>query len=66
MKGTIIVELKDTDEWEISKIEEIFRVLIEKGALTGVKNGRTIIQFDSEGTFMGVELDYWPWKRRSS
>lgn len=52
-----------TDE-RLKKYEEIFTVLIEKGALDGIRGGSAIIHFDSDGVFQGVELDYWPWRRR--
>ena len=48
---------------EVARISEIITALIQSGALTGVKNGKTIIHFDYEGRFMGVELDYWSWRR---
>lgn len=53
------------DSEQIRKYLEIVQVLLDKGALDGVKNGKAIIHFDSQGTFQGVQLDYWPWKRRS-
>ena len=43
--------------------QEIISVLISSGALN-LKNGKAILHFDSEGTFQGVELDYWAFKRR--
>ena len=46
------------------KIQEIFTALVTSGGLTGVRGGKTIIHFDAEGVFQGVELDYWPWRRR--
>lgn len=46
------------------KFREIFAALITSGGLTGVKSGQTIIHFDQEGNFMGVQLSYWPWRRR--
>lgn len=49
---------------DILKITEIITALVSSGGLTGVKGGKTIIHFDAEGHFMGVELDYWPWRRR--
>ena len=52
-----------TDE-RMAKYVEIFTVLIEKGALDGIRGGSAIIHFDSDGIFQGVELDYWPWRRR--
>lgn len=51
---------------EIRKIEEIFQVLLLKGALLGVKNGSTNIHFDKDGTFQGIQYDYWPWRKRKS
>lgn len=54
----------ETEE-RINKYVEIFTILIEKGALDGIRGGSAIIHFDSNGTFMGVELDYWPWRRRN-
>ena len=52
-----------TDE-RMAKYVEIFTILIEKGALDGIRGGSAIIHFDSDGIFQGVELDYWPWRRR--
>ena len=49
---------------QISHIEEIVAALIQSGGCTGVKGGKTIIHFDAEGAFMGVQLDYWPFRRR--
>lgn len=49
----------------MEKYTEILTVLIEKGALDGVKGGKTILHWDAEGTFMGVSLDYFPWRRRT-
>lgn len=49
---------------ELRKIQEIFEALVTSGGLTGVKGGKTLLHFDAEGVFQGVELDYWPWRRR--
>jgi hypothetical protein len=51
---------------ELLKIQEIFTALVASGGLTGVKGGKTIIHFDAEANFMGVELAYWPFRRRKS
>ena len=48
----------------MEKYTEILTVLISKGALDGVKGGKTILHFDGDGNFMGCELDYWPWRRK--
>ena len=56
--GTITTE-------QARAIQEIMTALIQSGGLTGVKGGKTILHFDGAGSFMGVELDYWPYRRRS-
>lgn len=50
---------------QVQRYSEILTVLISKGALDGVKGGKTILHFDGEGNFMGVQLDYMPWRRRT-
>lgn len=49
---------------ELAKLQEMCAALISSGGLTGVKQGRTILHFDTSGDFMGVELQYWPWRKR--
>ena len=49
---------------EIDKYIEIFQALMKSGGLSGVKGGKTIIHFDADGIFQGIELDYWPWRRK--
>lgn len=46
------------------RFTEIFNALIRSGGLSGVKGGQTIIHFDAEGVFQGVQLSYWPYRRR--
>ena len=46
--------------------EEVIEALVSSGGLDGVKGGQTIIHFDATGVFMGVQLSYWPWKRRKA
>lgn len=66
------ITLKNTEnvghitQEKVNKITEIFTALIESGGLTGVKGGKTILHFDGEGNFVGVELDYWPWRKRKN
>jgi hypothetical protein len=45
---------------------EIFEALISSGGLSGVKGGSTIIHFDGEGKFMGINLNYWPYRKRKA
>ena len=63
MIGEIKITL-DADNEQIDKATEIFTALIKSGGLWGVKGGKTIIHFDGDGLFQGIELDYWPWRRR--
>ena len=63
----ITLELNISEEISIddlSAFKEIFQILIDKGALSGVKGGQAILHFDANGIFQGCELDYWPWRRR--
>lgn len=45
---------------------EIIEALISTGGLSGVRNGSTSIHFDNEGNFMGINMNYWPWRRRKT
>ena len=60
----IEIELKDYTPEEIQRFREIFNALITSGGLLGVKGGQTILHFGPEGEFMGVQLSYWPWRKR--
>lgn len=54
----------EADSEQIDKATEIFKALIKSGGLWGVKGGKTSIHFDGEGRFMGIQLDYWPFRKR--
>lgn len=54
----------DFSQEDMRNVQEIFLALIKSGGLTGVKGGQTIIHFDGVGSFQGIELDYWPWRKR--
>lgn len=58
------IKVEGVDEATLNKYNEIFAALMQVGGLTGVKNGKTIIHFNHQGDFMGIQLDYWPYKRR--
>lgn len=49
---------------ETDKYLEIFNALLKSGGLSGVRGGKTILHFNADGVFQGIELDYWPWRRR--
>ena len=54
----------EIDSVDVREIQDIFLALIKSGGLTGVKGGKTILHFDADGVFQGIELDYWPFRRR--
>lgn len=54
----------DYNPAESAHIQEIFMGLLKSGGLTGVRGGKTVIHFNELGDFMGIELSYWPWRRR--
>lgn len=62
----IKLEVEGCDPRDVERYNEILIALIKSGGLTGVKGGQTIIHFDNEGNFVGVQLSYWPWRRRKS
>ena len=56
---------RELSQEEIKSYQEILIALISCGGLSGVKGGKTILHFDGTGIFQGIELDYWPWRRRT-
>jgi len=56
--------IDNLDEGDLLKITEIVTALVASGGLTGVRGGQTVIHFDAIGNFMGVQLSYWPFRRR--
>lgn len=50
---------------DLERLQEIFSALVTSGGLSGVRGGKTIIHFDQDGTFQKIQLDYYPWQRRS-
>ena len=55
---------QDFDLTKVEQVKQVFNALVSCGALTGVKGGKAIIHFDADGVFQGVELNYWPWRKR--
>jgi len=62
----IDLKVEGASSEQIDKYKEIFAVLLEKGALDGIRGGSAILHFDANCIFQGVELNYWPWRRRKS
>ncbi len=61
--GRIELRIEGVTEADAAKYQEILTVLISSGAL-GLKNGKAMLHFDADGTFQGVQLDYWAFRRR--
>lgn len=64
MSTQIKLEVEGTDQETLVKYYEILSALIKSGGMTGVKGGQTILHFDQDGNFVGVQLSYWPWKKQ--
>ena len=60
----ISLEIEGHTEEEIEKYKEILYALVRSGGLSGVRGGQTIIHFDGEGQFQGVQLSYWTFRKR--
>lgn len=48
----------------IKHYEDIVTAVISSGALDGIRGGKAILHFDASGVFQGVQLEYWPWRRK--
>ena len=62
----IQLQIEGNTQEETNKYLEIFQALLKSGGLSGVKGGQTILHFDSEGNFQGVQLSYWPWRKHKN
>lgn len=60
----IKLQIEGISKEDTLRYQEILVALISCGGLSGVKSGQTIIHFDGDGNFQGVQLSYWPWRRR--
>ncbi len=66
MKVDITTTVDVDSVYQADEIALIFKVLIDKGMLTGVKSGASLIHFDKNARFRGVSFDYKPWWRDDS
>ena len=64
MIGKIELNIEGLTKEETLRHQEILHALVSSGGLSGVKGGQTIIHFDGEGNFQGIQLSYWPWRKR--
>lgn len=58
----VITEVEVDSVYEAEDIGKIFKLLVDKGALKGVRGGSTNIHWDLQGNFMGIKFDYWVYK----
>ncbi len=64
MKVEITTTVNVDNVYQAEEISKIFNILIDKGALMGVKGGHTKIHFDEHAKFKGISFDYKPyWER---
>lgn len=61
--GTINLDIENISEEQTLKYQEILAILISSGALN-IRNGKAILHFDKFGTFQGVQLEYFAFKRK--
>lgn len=59
----IDLDIEGITKEQVIKYQEILAILINSGSLD-LKNGKAILNFNKEGTFVGVQLDYWAYKRK--
>jgi hypothetical protein len=65
----ITLDIKNVENCNLDRLavyEEIITALITSGGLDGVKGGQTILHFDANSVFQGVQLTYWPYRRRNT
>lgn len=48
------------------KYEQIFTLLVQKGALDGVRNGKVVLHFGGLCDFQGIEFSYFPWRKQKT
>jgi hypothetical protein len=62
------IELKidGATEQQMVNYHRIIYALLKVGGLDGVKRGRTVIHFNTEGKFSGIQLDYMPWTEKEN
>lgn len=61
-KGTIKIEMEGISYQETERYREIIHWLIASGGLN-IKNGKTILNFDSEGLIQEITTDATRWRR---
>ncbi len=60
------IKIEGATEQQMINYQRILYALLKVGGLDGVKRGRTVIHFNAEGKFSGIQLDYMPWTEREN
>ena len=66
MRSIELTFSENYDDKQVEQVKAIFAALVASGGLTGVRGGQTIIHFDAAGDFQGVQLSYWPFRKRKA
>jgi hypothetical protein len=61
--GEIRLSIEGISREDTLKYQEILHALVISGGLN-VRAGSTTIHFDNQGIFQGIQVNYWPFKRR--
>ena len=62
MKIDITTTVEVDNVYQADEIAKIFKLLVEKGALQGVRGGSTSIHFDKNAKFQSISFNYIAWK----
>ena len=61
--GTIKLDIADISQEDTIKYQEILAALVASGVL-GLKGGKATLHFDGGGQFMGIEVNFWSFRRK--
>ena len=65
MKIDITITVDVDSVYQADEIAKVFKLLVDKGAMSGVKGGQSIIHWDGDGKFKGISFDYWVYRERA-
>lgn len=62
--GKIQLEVEGITKEDTLKLQEILTALVASGCWRLPGGGKAILHFDHNNYFLGVELDYWAFRRK--
>ena len=62
----IEIKVEGASQEQMINYQRVLFALIKVGGLDGVKRGRTVIHWNAEGKFSGIQLDYMPWTEKNN